>query len=77
MGDERLPRVQYPQYHVRWSEEDSQFVATCDWYPSMSYLAGDCVQAVSGLADLLLEVFGDEGLCDQRRWINRQRGYRE
>lgn len=68
-------RVYYPKYQVEWSQEDQGFVATCDWYPSMSWIERDCVLALSKLADLLLDTFGDEGLYDRCREINRQRGY--
>lgn len=66
-------QVRFPKYTVEWSEEDREFVATCDWYPSLSVLDQDCVKALSGLADLLLDVFGDEGLAVRREQINRQR----
>lgn len=69
-------KVRFPKYQVEWSEEDGEFVATCDWYPSMSYLHRDVVEAVSGLADLLLEEFGEDGLAERRREINRERGFR-
>lgn len=71
----QLPRAVYPEYHVRWSEEDQEFVATCDWFLGVSWLDRDCVQALDGLADLLLEEFGEEGLAARKREINRQRGY--
>jgi hypothetical protein len=71
----KLPRVIYPEYHVRWSEEDGEFVATCDWFPSMSFLDRDCVRALDGLADLLLDTFGEEGLHQRMTSINRARGY--
>ena len=57
----------YPSYKVEWSEGDEEFVATCDWFPSLSFLARDCVDALSGLADLILEEFGEEGLVARRQ----------
>lgn len=71
-----LGRVHYPKYTVEWSVEDQEFVATCDWYPSLSWLERDCVLALSKLADLLLEMFGEEGLAARRDAINRERGFR-
>jgi hypothetical protein len=70
-------RVHYPKYTVEWSQADQEFVATCDWYPSMSFLARDCVRALDGLADLLLDEFGEDGLAERRLEINRERGFRE
>ena len=53
------PRVKFPKYTVEWSEEDQGFVATCDWFPSMSWIEPDCVEALSKYADMLLEHFGE------------------
>lgn len=72
----QMKRVYYPRYTVQWSPEDGEFVATCDWYPSMSFLARDVVAALSGLADLLLEEFGEDGVAERRRELNRERGFR-
>lgn len=69
-------RVFYPKYTVEWSQEDREFVATCDWFPSMSFLDRDCVKALVGLSDLLLEHFGEDGLYDRMTQINRERGFR-
>lgn len=66
----RKRTVQYPRYTVEWSEEDQEFVATCDWFPSMSWLDRDCVAALKGLTDMLFEHFGEEGLAAQRDYLN-------
>lgn len=63
-------KVKFPKYTVEWSEEDKGFVATCDWFPSMSWIEPDCVQALSKYADMLLEHFGEEGLALQRDYMN-------
>jgi hypothetical protein len=68
-GPPRVP-VRYPRYTVEWSEEDQGFVATCDWFPSMSLVDRDCVEALSRFADLLLQHFGEEGLVRQRDYLN-------
>ena len=46
-------------YRVTWSEEDSEFVATCVEYPSLSWLAGTPDDALHGLRDLVTEVLAD------------------
>jgi len=38
--------------NVRWSEEDQQWVGTCDEYPSLSYLADTADKAVDGISEL-------------------------
>lgn len=72
----RLGRVYFPKYTVEWSPEDGEFMATCDWFPSMSFLGRDVVRALNGLADLLLEEFGEDGVAERREQINRERGFR-
>ena len=67
------PQVRFPKYTVEWSEEDQGFVATCDWFPSMSWIEPDCVMALSKFADMLLEEFGEEGFALQRDYMNAER----
>lgn len=38
--------------NVRWSEEDQQWVGTCDEYPSLSYLADTADKAGDGISEL-------------------------
>lgn len=47
------------RYHVAWSEEDAQFVATCDAYPSLSWLEDDRLDALAGICALVREVKAD------------------
>jgi len=43
-------------YRVRWSEEDKQWAATADQYPSLSWLAGNPLEALAMLMELLLGI---------------------
>lgn len=38
--------------HVKWSNEDQQFVGTCEEYPSLSYLADTADAAGEGISEL-------------------------
>lgn len=40
---------------VNWSNEDGEYVATSDDYPSLSWLAPDAEEAYRGLAVLIFE----------------------
>lgn len=40
-------------FAVRWSAEDGEYVATCDQFPSLSWLSPDPVEALRGLLALL------------------------
>jgi hypothetical protein len=42
-----------------WSEEDREYVATCDEYPSLSWLAVSPEKAVEGLSALVRQVKSD------------------
>ena len=39
-------------YHVTWSAEDQEFVATCSEFPSLSWLASTPSEALAGLLRL-------------------------
>lgn len=41
-----------------WSTEDNEFVATCDEYPSLSWLAPTSTEALQGLERLLENELG-------------------
>jgi len=43
-------------YRVRWSEEDQQWAATADQYPSLSWLADNPLEALAMLMELLLSI---------------------
>ncbi|MCM4186572.1 HicB family protein, partial [Cutibacterium acnes P10] len=36
-------------FHVTWSPEDAEFIATCVEFPSLSWLAGTPEKALTGL----------------------------
>ena len=47
------------RYHVVWSPEDGEFVATVDEYPSLSWLAPTAVEALHGLIGLVVGLEDD------------------
>jgi len=44
------------RYQVFWSEEDGEWVATCDAFPSLSHLDEKPTGALEGLLDLIRTV---------------------
>lgn len=42
-------------FAVRWSAEDNEYVATCEAFPSLSWLAPGPIQALAGLTKLIRE----------------------
>ncbi|QQG96198.1 toxin-antitoxin system HicB family antitoxin [Mycobacteroides chelonae] len=46
-------------YRVQWSPEDDSYVALVAEFPSLSWLASDPAQAISGLASLVDSVLED------------------
>ena len=46
-------------YRVRWSDEDSEFVATVAEFPSLSWLDKSQVEALLGLVQMVEEVILD------------------
>lgn len=55
------PDVSHYTYRVAWSAQDSEFLATCAEFPSLSWLASSQIEALKGLRDLLDEVIDDMG----------------
>jgi predicted HicB family RNase H-like nuclease len=53
------PDVSHYAYHVVWSAEDQEFVATCAEFPSLSWLAANQIEALQGLEALVSEVLAD------------------
>jgi hypothetical protein len=43
-------------YRVSWSEEDKEFVGTCDEFPSLSWLSKSKVEAYDGIHKLVLQI---------------------
>lgn len=43
-------------FHVTWSPEDAEFIATCVEFPSLSWLAGTPEKALTGLRIVVDEV---------------------
>ena len=46
-------------YRVTWSEEDQEYVGLCVEFPSLSWLEGTQVKALSGIQNLVLETVKD------------------
>lgn len=46
-------------FHVTWSGEDNEFVATCAEFPSLSWLAPSRQEAIGGLERVVAEVVDD------------------
>jgi len=40
-------------FRVQWSEEDQEYVGTCDGFPSLSHLDKDILKAFDGIVDLV------------------------
>lgn len=51
--------VAHYTYRVTWSAEDSEYVATCLEFPSLSWLAGSRGEAIDGLEQLIADVVAD------------------
>lgn len=47
--------IQYT-YRVFWSDEDQEFVGTCDDFPSLSCLSKSRVEAYDGIHKLVLQI---------------------
>jgi len=50
------PEVAHYAYQVTWSAEDEEFVATCQEFPSLSWLAESQDEALEGLLRMVDEV---------------------
>lgn len=46
-------------FRVHWSEEDQEYVGTCDGFPRLSHLDTDQSKAFDGIVDLVSEVLND------------------
>lgn len=51
--------ISHYTYRVTWSVEDQEFVATCLEFPSLSWLAGTQIEALSGLEQVIAETLED------------------
>jgi hypothetical protein len=59
MGSSDFQRALRYSYRVRWSEEDQEFAATCDEFPSLSSLEADQIYALHKLIVLVRDVLRD------------------
>lgn len=55
------------EFRVRWSEEDQEYVATCDKYPRLSHLSPSSWDAFVGLQALIEDEEAATGLERRRR----------
>lgn len=46
-------------YRVTWSEEDGEYVALCAEFPSLSFLAEDQSNALTGIIELVGDILSD------------------
>lgn len=46
-------------YRVFWSEEDGEFIGRCIEFPSLSWLAGTQLEALSGITQLVADCIDD------------------
>lgn len=53
-------------YHVFWSFEDQEYVATCIEFPSLSHLDSDPSAALGGIRDLVRDVIEDMKQAGER-----------
>lgn len=51
--------IDHYTYRVSWSPEDGEYVATVLEFPSLSWLATDQIEALSGLRELVQSVVAD------------------
>ena len=47
------------RYSVSWSDEDGEYVATCDGLPSLSWLAPNAEEALACLRRVVADVVAD------------------
>jgi hypothetical protein len=52
-------RLKDCKFLVHWSEEDEEWVATCDKFPSMSWLGKSARDALMGMMNQTLETIRD------------------
>ncbi|MBR3313989.1 MAG: toxin-antitoxin system HicB family antitoxin [Atopobiaceae bacterium] len=52
-------------YRVRWSEEDSEYLATVAEFPSLSWLEEEQADALAGITNLVKEVLEDMAECGE------------
>jgi len=50
---------------VTWSAEDAEFVATCDEFPSISWLDADAAEALRRLKALVADAVSDLGAAGE------------
>lgn len=48
-----------PKYSVVFSDEDNEWVATCDLFPSLSWLDSDPVDALEQLCNLIDDIIDE------------------
>jgi hypothetical protein len=59
--------IDHYTYRVSWSQCDQEYVATCIEFPSLSWLAGDDMEALSGIKQLVRDVIQDMATSGEER----------
>jgi hypothetical protein len=47
------------RFYVNWSDEDQEYIGTCQEFPGLSHLDVDKSKALSGIVNLVLGVLND------------------
>ena len=60
-----MTNAEHYTYRVRWSAEDQAHVGTVAEMPSLSWIAGDQIEALTGIRDLVAGVLSDMATADE------------
>ena len=52
-------------YQVVWSDEDGEYVGLCAEFPSLSWLAPGCGEALAGIRALVADCVDDMRACGE------------
>ncbi|CFQ65230.1 Uncharacterized protein encoded in hypervariable junctions of pilus gene clusters [Yersinia frederiksenii] len=54
-----MVNIEHYTYRITWSAEDAEFVGLCAEFPSLSWLAGSRVEALTGITALVADILND------------------
>ncbi|CNK96848.1 Uncharacterized protein encoded in hypervariable junctions of pilus gene clusters [Yersinia mollaretii] len=54
-----MVNIEHYTYRITWSAEDAEFVGLCAEFPSLSWLAGDRIEALTGITTLVTDILQD------------------
>jgi hypothetical protein len=49
----------YFRFYVNWSDEDQEYIGTCQEFPSLSYCNIDKTKVLGGIVNLVLDILND------------------